>query len=147
MTGRSRRWGHGGLNTNLFIYKSFFIFLERFVLDLPHPTSKGHSGVGKADCRSRPPCLFPHTAASAVRFGVFRFHLTAETPQTAVSLFAPPFFPVSRFHFGAFLLSPDSGLPRNCRHAVARPATTFLLGAVPAPVYPFAFHFRSIFVP
>ena len=58
--------------------------------------------------------LFPHTFTSAVRFGGFRCHLKAETPQTAVRFFASPLCPENRFHFGAFALSPDSGLPRNC---------------------------------
>ena len=61
--------------------------------------------------------LFPHIFVSAFRFGVFCCHLKAKTPQTAVCLFVPLFFPVSRFHFGAFALSPDSGLPRNCCQA------------------------------
>ena len=80
LTERSRRWGHRGLNPNLSIYKSLFAFLESLYQTLPHPTLKGQADVGKADCRRRLFRLFPHTFASAVRFGGFRCHLKAEMP-------------------------------------------------------------------
>ena len=57
--------------------------------------------------------LFPHTFASAFRFGGFCCHLTAETPQTAVRFFAVSLCSVDCCHFRAFALSPDSGLPRK----------------------------------